>query len=181
MPKTADHHRPAILIAAIFVCLLVPNFASAADTTSARELLARYVVELQTTPEDQALRERIIRLERTITPSPAVPQEAQRLFARATIFQQEANDITGREALAMSAYAFAISAYKDALLIAPWWPEAYYGLSRSLQGAGRYDDAVAALNLYIATGPNVAGASAAADRMCAIAAAIQRDRGVSKR
>ncbi|HLJ74692.1 MAG TPA: tetratricopeptide repeat protein [Thermoanaerobaculia bacterium] len=170
-----------ILFGAICFCLLLPKFAVAAETSNPRELLARYVVELQTAPEDQPLRERIIRLERTMMPSPAVPEEAKRFFVRATIFQQEASDIRGREPLAMSAYAFAISSYKEALLIAPWWPEAYYGLSTSLQGAGRYDDAVAALNLYMATGPNAAGASAAADRLCAIAARAQSDRALSKR
>jgi len=168
-----------IVFGAICCCLL-PKFALAVETSSPRELLARYVVELQTAPDDQALRERIIRLERTLTPSPVISGEAQRFFARATIFQQEAKDIRGRVPLAMSAYAFAIAAYKDALLVAPWWPEAYYGLSTSLQGAGRYDEAVAALNLYIVTGPNAAGASAAADRLCTIAAHVQRDHMLSK-
>jgi len=172
-------HSKGILIAAIGFCLL-PKFAVAAETSNPRELLARYVVELQTAPEDRALRERIIRLERTLTPAPAIPEEAKRLFARATIFQQEASDIRGREPLAMSAYGFAIAAYKEALLVAPWWPEAYYGLGTSLQGAGRYDDAVAALNLYIVTGPNAAGASAVADRLCAIAAGAQHDRTLLK-
>ena len=169
-----------ILFGAICFCLLLPKFAIAAETSSPRELLARYVVELQTAPDDQALRERIIRLERTLSPSPVISEDAKRFLVRATIFQQEAGDIQGREPLAMSAYAFAISAYKEALLIAPWWPEAYYGLSTSLQGSGRYDDAVAALNLYIATGPNAAGASAAEDRLCAIAVAVKRDRALLK-
>jgi len=172
--------RKTLLFVAICFGLILPRFTFAAETSGSRELLARYVIELQSAPDDQALRERIIRLERTLTPSPAVPEAAKRSLAKATMFHQEASDIGGRAPLAMSAYAFAISSYKDALLIAPWWPEAYYGLGASLQGAGRYGDAVAALNLYIVTGPDAAGASAAADRLCAIAVAVQRDRALSK-
>ena len=137
------------------------------------------MVELQTAPDDQALRERIIRLERTLTPSAVVPQEAKRFLSRATIFHQEANDIRGHDPLAMSAYAFAITAYKEALLIAPWWPEAYYGLGASLQESGRFDEAAAALNLFMLTRPDAAGASAAEDRLCAIAV-VKRGQALSK-
>jgi hypothetical protein len=162
-------HRKMILFGAICVGLILPRLGNAAESSSSRELLGQYVAELQKTPEDQALRERIIKLELTLTPSPAVPAEATRFFVKATIFQQEAGDIRGYDSLATSARDFAISAYREALLIAPWWPEAYYGLSTSLEASGRFDEAVAALNLYIVTGPNAAGASAAEDKLCAIA------------
>lgn len=164
-----------ILLGAICIGLLLAKFTAAAENSGPRELLTRYVVELQTAPDDQPLRERIIRLGQTLTPSPVIPEEAKRLFARATIFQQEASDIRGHEPLAISAYAFAIAAYREALLIAPWWPEAYYGLGTSLQESGHFDEAVAALNLYIVTKPNAAGASAAEDRLCAIAVAMKRN------
>jgi hypothetical protein len=155
---------------------MLPRFTVAAETLGSRELLARYLIELQSAPEDQALRERIIRLERTLTPSPAVPADANRFFVKATIFQQEASDIQASDPLSTSARNFAIFYYKEALLIAPWWPEAYDGLSRSLEATGRLNEAVAALKLYIVTGPNSAGASAAQDRLCAIA--VKRDQGV---
>ncbi len=168
-----------ILFGAICVGLMLPRFTIAAETSSSRELLAQYVAELQKAPEDQALRERIIRLELTLTPSTAVPEEAKRLFVKATIFQQEASDIQAHDPLATSARDFAISAYKGALLIAPWWPEAYYGLSTSLEESGRFNEAVAALNLYVVTGPNSVGASAAEDRLCAIA--VKRNLASTKR
>jgi tetratricopeptide (TPR) repeat protein len=169
-----------ILFSAICLGLMLPWFANAAEPSSSHELLAQYVADLQKAPEDQALRERIIRLVLTLTPSPAVPAEANRLFVKATIFQQEASDIQGYDQLAMSARDFAISAYKQALLIAPWWPEAYYGLSKSLEASGRLNEAVAALNLYVITKPNAAGASAAEDRLRAIAIAMKVDKASIK-
>lgn len=165
--------RKTILFGVICLGLMFPGLAIAAEVSNPRELLAQYVTALQQGPEDQMLRERIIRLERTLTPSPAVPADAMRLFVKATIFQQEATDIRAHDPLAMTARDLAISAYRQALLIAPWWPEAYYGLSTTLEESGRFDEAVAALNLYIATGPNSAGSSAAQDKLRAIA--VKRD------
>jgi len=170
--------RKTILFGAICFGLILPRFTIAAETLGSRELLARYVIELQSAPEDQALRERIIKLERTLTPSLAVPADANRFFVKATIFQQEASDIQASDPLSTSARDFAIFYYKEALLIAPWWPEAYDGLSRSLEATGRLNEAEAALKLYIVTGPNSVGASAAEDRLCAIA--VRRDQGVAK-
>lgn len=135
-----------------------------------RELLARYVADLQKAPEDQMLRERIIRLSKTLSPPLAVPQDALRLFATAASFEQEAADMRDSAALAVSARDFAIASYRKALLIAPWWPEAYSGLGASLDGAGRFDEANAALLLVLIAQPDPAGVSAATVRMRAIAA-----------
>jgi tetratricopeptide (TPR) repeat protein len=167
-----------ILYGAICIGLILPPLTSGAETSSSRKMLAQYVVELQTSPEDQALRERIIRLGRTLTPSPAVSEEANRFFVKATIFQQEANDMNASDPLGMTARELAISAYREALLIAPWWADAYYGLSTSLEASGRFNEAVAALKLYAVTGPNVAGLSAAEDKFCAIA--VKRDRAAAR-
>ena len=163
-----------ILFGAICIGLILPRFMIAAETSTPREMLAQYVAELQKAPEDQALRERIIRLELTLAPLPAVPEVAQQLFSKATFFEREAGSMQGNDALALSARGFAISSYKEALLIAPWWPEAYYGLSTSLEASGRLNEAVTALNLYVVTRPNSVGASDAEERLRAIAA--KRDR-----
>jgi tetratricopeptide (TPR) repeat protein len=171
----------AILFGVICVGLMVPRSTMAAETSSSPELLGQYVAELQKAPEDQALRERIIRLERTLRPSPEVSVVARRLFVTATTFEMEAAHIRGNDALAISAREFAISAYKEALLIAPWWADAYFGLSRSLEASGRFHEAVAAMNLYVITEPDRAGANAAEERLCAIANALQRDQVPIKR
>jgi tetratricopeptide (TPR) repeat protein len=157
-----------VILGALLGAMLVPKAAVAADLPAPRQLLARYVTELQKSPENQPLRERIIKLERTLSPSEAVPEAALRSLEKAAMFQKEAIDIRNDDALAMTAHAFAISAYKDALLIAPWWAKAYAGLSASLEASGRFDDAVAALDLFIIAAPDAASAGAAEARLCAM-------------
>jgi tetratricopeptide (TPR) repeat protein len=58
-----------------------------------------------------------------------------------------------KEAKSSEDYELAIKAYQEALLIAPWWPEAYYNLSVAQETAGKLDDAMRSLKLYILTGP----------------------------
>src|SRR3990167_5941187 len=81
---------------------------------SPREQLKQMVEQLQKTPTDNALREKIIKLATSIKPAPAIPEEARRHFVKAVTLQKEAKDIKG--------YEPAIAAYNQALLIAQWWP-----------------------------------------------------------
>ena len=170
--------RNTILLVVMCAGMILPKFATAAALPTTRELLTQYVVELQKSPDDQALRERIIKLGLTLSPSPTVPEEAKHFLVKATIYQKEASDIEGYEQLALSAREFAIAAYKDALLIAPWWPEAYYGLGTSLEAAGQFKEAVAVLNLYILTEPDPAGVRAAREKLSALA--VKRDQASAK-
>ncbi|PYQ53004.1 MAG: hypothetical protein DMF59_02930 [Acidobacteria bacterium] len=126
--------------------LLLATRLAAEESKSPGELLTRYVAELRATPDDQALREEIIRLELTLNPAPTIPEEATQYFVTARTFQKEGDAIIGYE-LATSAHEFAIAAYKQALLIAPWWAEAYDGLAVSLESTGRVADAANARRL----------------------------------
>ena len=130
------------LIIFIFTFLAL---AASADAQSPREQLQQMVEQLQKRPTDNALRERIIKLGAEITPAPAVPPEAKRPFVMAGTYQKEAKK--------PSDFALAIDAYQDALKIAPWWGDAYYNLSVSLESAGELDKAKDALNLYLLTKP----------------------------
>lgn len=123
--------------------LLLANFANA---ESPRVQLQQMVEQLQKSPNDNALREKIIRLATTIKPAPGVPPEAKRPFVMAGTYQKEAKK--------PSDFALAIDSYQEALKFAPWWGDAYYNLSVSLESAGRLDEAQAALNLYLLTKPN---------------------------
>lgn len=60
-------HSKTILFG-VCVGLILPPFTVAAETSTPQMLLTQYVAQLQSAPGDQALRERIIRLERTLTP-----------------------------------------------------------------------------------------------------------------
>ena len=67
-------------------------FMVSAHAQSPREQLTQMVEQLQKTPSDNALREKIIKLAREVKPAPAVPEEANRAFVRGNVFQKEAKD-----------------------------------------------------------------------------------------
>jgi len=118
---------------------------ASAYAQSPREQLNQMVQQLQKTPNDNALREKIIRLGAEIKPAPAIPEEANRSFVRGNVFQKEAKDASG--------YELAISAYRDALRVAPWWGDAYFNLAGTLESAGKFDEAIASFKLSMISVP----------------------------
>ena len=130
------------LIIFIFTFLVL---SASAYAQMPREELQQMVEQLQKSPDDNALREKIITLAATLKPALVVPPEAKRPFVMAATYQKEAKK--------PSDFALAISAYQDALKIAPWWGDAYYNLSVSLESAGRLDEAKDALEHYLLTKP----------------------------
>src|SRR2546425_126039 len=132
-----------IIFALSLLALTARTFA---QETSPREQLQQLTAQLQQTPNDTAMRERIIKLALEITPAPAVPPDAKRPFVMAGTYQKEAKK--------PSDFALAIDAYQDALKIAPSWGDAYYNLSVALESVGRLDEARDALRLYLLTKPN---------------------------
>ena len=115
--------------------------AASAYAQSPREELQQMVKQLQQTPNDNVLREKIIRLVAEIKPAPAIPEEANLAFVKGNVFQKEAKDA--------SDYALAITAYRDALSSAPWWGDAYFNLSVALEAAGKFDEAIASIRNYM--------------------------------
>ncbi len=110
-----------------------------------REQLQELTVQLQQSPADSELRERLIRLAGELKPPPAVPEEANRAFIKGGVFQTEAKEPSG--------YELAVAAYREALRIAPWWGDAYFNLGAALTSAGRFEEAIAALSSYKASVP----------------------------
>jgi tetratricopeptide (TPR) repeat protein len=133
-----------------------------AQSSNAQQTLSQYISKIQKNPNDNALREKIIRHVQGMRPVPTIPEEARRYFVKATTLQKGAKDIGG--------YGLAVNAYNEALLIAPWWPEAYYNLSLALEQSGRFDDAAGALKLYLLTNPGSPDVRAAQDRIYALEA-----------
>lgn len=129
---------------AFFVVIMVSVFAQA-QSANPQETLNQYISDLQKNPNDNSLREKIIKHVQTMKPQPVVPQEAKRPFMKGVTFQKEATSV--------SDYELAISAYKEALLLAPWWPEALYNMALAQEGAGKFDDAIQSIKLYLLTGP----------------------------
>lgn len=142
----------------VVLATLTASFAQEAATkTGPRETLKQYVAELQKSPEDDQLREKIIALVQQLKPQPAIPKEASRPFNKAVTFQKEAKE--------PSDYDLAIVSYREALLAAPWWPEAYFNLSTAQEGAGKFDDAVRSIKLYLLTKPSEMDVAQAEQRL----------------
>lgn len=153
----------ARVVSLLFFLVVVVSMYSAtavAQSLSPREQLQQYISDLHKRPDDQALREKIIKLALTLEPKPAVPEEARRHFVRGNTALKEARD--------SSDYDRAIARYNDALLLAPWWPEPYFNLAKALELRERYDDAIAALKLYLLAAPQAEDARAAQDMIYAL-------------
>ncbi len=132
-------------LAALLVFVLILVFMSAVQAQNPQKILNQYISDLQKNPNNYALREKIIKFVQTMKPAPVVPEEANRHLIMADTFLKKAKNNKGCE--------LAISEYKEALLIAPWSSAAYNNMGILLEQVGRYDEAISALKLYIATGP----------------------------
>lgn len=133
-----------------------------AKAASPEDTLNQYVTDLQKNPNDYVLREKIIKHLQTMTPAPAIPEEARRYFIEGNALLKAAKEQGG--------YGLAIEAFRQCLLIAPWWAEAYNNYAVALDVANQFDDAVAALKLYIATSPGEGEARKAQDKIYEIGA-----------
>ncbi len=100
--------------------------------------------QFSASPTDAA-RLHIIQLAQAMGPLPEVPEEARGHYVMAVVF--------GNSATESADYERAITEYKAALLVAPWWGDAYKKLAGVQTLAGRYDDAISSLIFYQAIQP----------------------------
>ncbi len=113
----------------------------------------RFAVSLklfQQHPQDDSLRQNVIKLANALAEPPAIPEEARQLFAEASSQMKKANS---PQALALPS-----GLLRKALEIAPWWANAYYNYSRALELSGQYDEAAKQLNYYLQLNPSEADA-----------------------
>lgn len=152
-----------LLFACFLLLFLTLNISAVWAEQNPQEQLKQHIADLQKNPDDFALREKIIKHVQTMKPAPEISEEARRYFVIAVSLQKKAKDEKGFE--------LAVEEYRQALLIAPWWPEAYYNLGIALESTNKYDDAIKALKLYLTTGPKEGDARETQDRIYAIEAA----------
>lgn len=112
---------------------------------SPREQLNQMVQQLQRTPSDNALRQTIIKLARTMRPVPALPPEAERRMARGSAA------FTG--ATSVADYQVAAKEFELATLAAPWYGDAYYNLGVAQDKAEDYDAALRSLKFAALASP----------------------------
>ncbi len=132
-------------LAFIFLLAIIVGLPCPAQAQSPQQTLNQYVADLQKNPNDYALREKIIKHVQTMKKAPDIPEKAREHYVMAATFADKAKDNSG--------YERAIEQYKAALLVAPWWADAYKRLALTQKAATRYDDAIANLSLYVLAQP----------------------------
>jgi tetratricopeptide (TPR) repeat protein len=133
-----------------YVLFLIILFISIAGTnysqgSNPNETLSQYITDLQKNPNDNALREKIIKLALTLNPSPAVPEEAERFMARGIAAIKGAKG--------PSDFADAVAEFQKAALAAPWLANVYNNLGIAQDKAGQYAEAISSLKLYLLAAP----------------------------
>jgi hypothetical protein len=117
---------PALIFGVLFL-------ANAAYAESPREQLQQMVEQLQKTPSDNVLREKIIKLAQEIKPAPAIPEEAIRDEGRAQyVFTNAKNE---------QDYLDAAKEYERAVGAAPWVVGYYSDLCTIYEKAGKLAEA----------------------------------------
>jgi hypothetical protein len=117
----------------LLVVLTCLTLAASAYAESPREQLQKMTALLQQAPNDNALRERIIKLGAEMKPAPVVPEEAIRYEGRA--------QFAFKSAKSEDDYLAAAQEYEKAVSVAPWVPGYYSDLCTIYEKAGRLEDA----------------------------------------
>lgn len=131
------------LIGMLLILFLSSTMQASAD--SPQEQLNQMVEQLQKSPNDNALREQIINLAKTLNPLPALPEEVVRRIARGIVAFKEAKSV--------SDYKDAVVEFEKATLAAPWYADAYYNLAQARAKAEDYAGTSACLKLYLLAAP----------------------------
>lgn len=128
-----------------FGLVLLALCATRTYAQSPHEQLSQMVQQLQKTPGDNALREKIIKLAASIKPAPAIPSEAERRMVRgAAAF---------RSATSAADYQDAVKEFAQATHAAPWYGDAYFNLGVSQDKAGNHEAALLSLKFAQLTSP----------------------------
>jgi len=127
---------------------LLLAFISAVQAQTPQQTLNQYISDLQKTPNDYALREKIIKHVQAMKPAPAVPDEARKYMDRGIAAIEGAK--TEEDFRAASAE------FLKAVNLAPWLGDAYRNLAIARDKSGQYDAALNNLRLYLLTSPSPA-------------------------
>lgn len=142
----------------MLVHLLVLSAGASAQTP--REQFAQMLAVLQKTPNNEGLRENIVRLARQLQPAPAIPEEARRALIRGNTALEDATGLDD--------YARAAAHYEEAAALAPWWGAAYMSLARARELQSDYVSAQRNVKLYVLTAISPEDARKAQDYLYAL-------------
>lgn len=157
----ASKKRLLLSVASFFILVAISGIAFAQSSKEAegeaaehagrlREALTNYTTVLQaTTPgsdAEQRLLERAATISSKVSPSPALPAEAERRLVRGQALVESARDA--------DAFMRAAAEFRAALRAAPWLADAHYNLGIVLDKAQRFSEAIRSLKLSILAAPN---------------------------
>jgi tetratricopeptide (TPR) repeat protein len=144
--------RMNLLMPLVFIFVILLSFSASADAANPREELQQMVEQLQQSPSDTVLREKIIQHVQGMKPAPAVPEEAKRYLSRGmAAMKSAASEVDFKDS---------VKEFEKAALAAPWLANAYYNLGISQDKAGVYAEAITNLKLYLMAEPDAGDAEA---------------------
>jgi tetratricopeptide (TPR) repeat protein len=136
-----------------------------ADGTS-RDQLRQLTAQLQQSPGDQALREKIIALALTISRKPETPDGA--------IMAEGAAEYAFKNAKSSSDFSDSAKQYEKALVLAPWLAADYFNCGVAHEKAGENKEAIRSFSTYLIAAPNADDALAVKKRIGGLQYAAQK-------
>lgn len=137
-----------------------------AGAASPREQLKQLVEKLQKSPEDNALRVKLIQLASQVKPAPAVPAEAEEFEGRA--------QFAFKSAKSLADYADAAAEYEKAVAVAPWVAGYYSDLCSIYEKAEKYAEAKKNCEFNLASSPSGQEASDLRKRIAGLKYALEK-------
>ena len=145
---------------------VTPLLAAQANAPGLADQLQQLTAQLQQSPGDQALREKIIAQALTINPRPATPDAAT--------MAEGAAEYAFKNAKAESDYSNAAKQYEKALVLAPWLAADYFNCGVAYEKAGDNKEDIRSFSLYLLAAPNADDALAVKKRIGGLQYAAQK-------
>lgn len=141
--------------------VLTVSLSAQDPSTKAASPFQQVVADYQKSPSDEAVA-KVIKLAAAMEQLPPIPEEARRHFVRGGALFKDAKNADDLSQV--------VDEFKEAVRLAPWWPEARYNYALAQEAAGQYPGAVANLKLYQLFKLPDAEARAAQDKIYALEA-----------
>lgn len=148
-------------------------FSSTVHAADPRDELEQLTAQLQSNPSDTALRERIIKLARTIRPSPAIPAEAERFDGR--------GEYAFKSAKSEADYLTAAQEFEKATNTAPWVGSYYFNTGTAYEKAQRPKEAKQNFELYLLASPDARDVREVKRRIAGLEFAIEKENAPEQR
>jgi tetratricopeptide (TPR) repeat protein len=135
-----------ILTASLIWFLFIFSFVHVSHAATPQETLTQYISDLQKNPNDNVLREKIIKYIRAMTPAPQVPAEAEHFEGRA--------EFAIKSSKTEADFLDAAKEYEKALLLVPWVSAYYFNKGIAYEKGGKFKEAMQSFEFYLIAEPN---------------------------